>query len=334
MISSKLISDFKRPKGVQYKITSEDGAVVTFSAGPYERGFATTVGSALRRTLLAGLPGYAVIAVHFDKVSSEFENIPGVQEDTAVICVNLKKVAVGMKDANIKNKVLDFNIKGKTTLTAGDFATNDDSLIIGNPAHIILQANEDADFSFRVQISQGRGYVVSNVIEQNIETHGTIPLDANYSPVLRVGFEALPMTMNTRTDFEKLVMEIETNNVLLPQDALELAARTLKECLLTFTTLEAESITTSIDMTPLEARSDEDKIFHASAHSLDVAIPTHYFFRLNNIMDIGELVMENENDLRSRKAFHETILEDIVAQLELKKLKLNMKGVNYIRKKY
>ncbi|BBM88694.1 DNA-directed RNA polymerase subunit alpha [Spirochaetota bacterium] len=333
MISTKLVSDFKRPKGVQYKPVSDEGQRAEFSAGPYERGFAVTIGNALRRTLLSGLPGYAIVAVHFDKISSEFENIPGVVEDTTVICVNLKKVAIGMKDVNVKNKILTFDIKGKTTFTARDIA-RDESLVIGNPDHVIFEANEDAEFSFKIQISQGRGYVGSEVIERNIETRGTIPLDANYSPVSQASFEFAPMAMSAGTEFERLIIAIETNGVMLPQDALVYASRILKECFMTFDTPESETVTTPIDITPLDNRSDKDKIFHASVHSLDFSIPTHYFFKVNNITEVGELVMENEDDLRTLKYFKDEILTDISNQLKTKSLSLSMKNINYIKKKY
>ncbi len=331
MVELKLVSDFKRPKFPQHKVLSEEKNIMEFSAAPYERGFAQTVGNSLRRTLLSGLHSYAIIAVRFDKISNEYENIVGVYEDTTEICVNLRKTALYIKGESLSSKVLHFDIKGETVFTAAEFA-RDNTISVGNPEHVIFHANSESDFGFDVQINFGRGYVPSEVIEKNIEVRNTIALNADYSPVLNVAFEVEPMTMGNRNDFEKLKILIQTNGVLSPVEAMRKAAQILKECFLTFSDMEIEiPLTTAIDTKSLGVKSQRDTIYHYSVYSLSCLIPTHYFFKINNIMEIGEIVTMSEDDLRAKKKFSDLILEDIKNNLKEKWLTLNMKGVNYIQ---
>ena len=328
MIDNKLISDFKRPRGVAYRVISEDGAKAQFSASPYERGFASTIGNSLRRTLLSSLSGFAIVAVKFDKSSSEYENIEGVKQDTSMICLNLKKVAIVLIGDDMKNRVLSFKVKGEKVFKAGDLK-KDDQILVGNPDLVLFETNDKADFTFDLQISEGKGYVPSEVLESNIEIKGTIPLDADYSPVKRVAFTVEQTTVGNRSDFERMNMTIETKGVITPKAALSKAAQILKECFDTFSNYE-EELTSAVDDERLLGRSSEGKIYNQSVHSIPVSIKTHYFFKVNNLIELGQLVTQKEADLRTRKRFDEEILIDINRALSEKSLSLDMKGVNYI----
>lgn len=332
MIDNKLVSDFKRPRGVSLRTLDETGNVARFTASPYERGFATTLGNSLRRTLLSSLSGYAIVAVNFDGIMSEYEGIPGVTEDPTTICINLKKVAIALAGGDAHSRVLHYEVKGKKDFTAGDLI-KDDNIIIGNPDFVLFRANKDANFSFDIQVSQGKGYVPSEAIEANIEVRGTIPLDADYSPVKKVGFSVQPTSVGGRTDFERMDMVVETNGVVSPKDALTSAAQILKECYFTFSEVEEELLTTAVDDVKVLKKNEEDEVFNKTAHQLDVLVKTHYFFKVNDIREIGQLVMQKEADLRSKKRFEEEILFDIVNVLREQNLSLDMKGVNYVAKR-
>lgn len=325
-----LVSDFKRPKYV--KSSDQGKNIGKFTASPYEKGIAITVGNSLRRILYSALPGYAIVAVKFDQINSEFDNILGVMEDTSMILLNLKQVAVGLIDENIKNKVLKFEIKGKVDFTAQKIADKESGIIIGNPDFVIFKTNKDADFSFEIQISQGRGYIPSEMIENNIEVRGTIPLDADYSPIKKVGFTASATKVGARSDFEKLDIVIETKGTIDSEEALKRAAQILKECCYTFNEVNKEELTTPIEEEISVNKDSKDLIFYETVHSLNVLVKTDYFLKLNGFSEIGQLVTKNEAYLRSKKKIDEEIILDIQNALIQKQLNLNMKGINYVEK--
>ena len=330
MIDNKLVADFKRPKNVQYQIIKENSYTGNFLASPYERGFATTIGNSLRRTLLAGLPGYAIVAVKFEGINNQFQNIPGVLENTTNICLNFKSIAIALKDETCKSKTLTFHVKDQQVFTAGKLAEENDQIVIGNPDLVLFHANKTANFSFDIQISFGRGYIISEDIENNIEVRGTIALDADYSPVNKVSFSVEKLSIGFKNDFEKLLLNIETNGLISPSTALNQAAQILKECYLTFNDITEYYMTTPVDSHSSNKTSEEDKIYHESVHSLPVLIETHYFFKINEISQIGQLVTKSETYLQSKKRFNEVVFNDISERLKEKNLSLNMKGINYV----
>ncbi len=330
MINNILIGDFKRPKSASYKLVEENKNIANFTVGPYQRGVASTIGNSLRRILLSSLPGYAITGVKFDKINNEFDNVEGVFEDTAIICVNLKKVSIKLKDDNIKNKILNFSIKGKKEFTANDIALADPAVEVGNPELVIFSTNKNADFNFTIQISYGRGYVPSEYFIDNIEVKGTIVLDADFSPIKSCGFLVGSMKLGTKNDFEKLDLKIETKGVITPEESLKAAAQILKECFLTFNEIEEDALTTPIESRDKVNKAGKDLIFHQTIHDFPLLIKTHYFLKVNNIHEIGQLVTKSELYLKSKKGFDEEILEDIIRNLKSKSLDLNMKGINYL----
>lgn len=327
-----LISDFKRPKYIKLVAASDNKNMSTFVASPYEKGVATTIGNSLRRILYSALPGYAIVAVKFNNLSSEFDNIPGVMEDTSMILLNFKQVAITLKDENIKNKILKFEIKGETDFTSGKIQEAEEGIIVGNPDLVVFRSNKDADFSFEIQISQGRGYIPSELIEANVEVRGAIPLDADYSPIKKVGFSSEATKVGSRDDFEKLEITIETKGTIDGVVALQRAAQILKECCLTFSEVDKEVFTTPIEEDLSPEKDSKDLVFYESVHSLNVLVKTHYFFKVNGFLEIGQLVNKNEAYIRSRKKVDEEIIQDIQNSLIQKNLSLNMQGINYVEK--
>lgn len=327
-----LISDFKRPKYTKMAVLADNKNVSSFVASPYERGMAITIGNSLRRILYSSLPGYAIVAVKFSNITSEFDTIPGVLEDTTSILLNLKSVPVTIKDENVKNKVVKFEVKGKIDFTAQEITKADGGVIVGDPDQVIFSANKAADFSFEIQISQGRGYVPSEVIENNIEVRGAIPLDADYSPIKKVAFNATPTKVGTRDDFEKLEIMVETKGTIDAEVALKRAAQILKECCFTFSEIEKEVLTTPIEEEISTEKDSKDLVYYETVHNLNLLVKTHYFLKINGIIEIGQLVTKNEAYIRSRKKVDEEIIADIQNALMQKNLTLNMKGINYVEK--
>lgn len=328
MVEKRLVSEFKRPKVVEYKQDVDQKDFGVFTAKPYERGFGTTVGNSLRRTLLSAMPGNAIIAVRFDKINNEFQNVKGVLQDTTEICANLKRVAIILKDVNIRTRVLDFEIKGKRSFTAGDLKV-DETIDVGNPDLVIFTANKDAEFTFSVQVDSGRGYVPSEMFADAVETSGVILLDANYSPVRNVTFQVAPIRIGNRSDYEKLTLEIQTNGLLSPEQALREAAQILKESYFTFNNLEAETLTSAVDDRRDGVVSDRDKVFYQSVYAMEFTVRTYYFLKLNDVRQVGQLVTKTEEEIREKKKFTPEVLTDIREKLEAKGLALGMKNIDY-----
>ena len=333
MIENKLISELKRPKSVEFKESEDNSASYgSFVAYPYERGFALTIGNSLRRTILSSLQGYAFIGLKCNKINNEFQNIPGVLQDTTEIISNLKNVSIAIDDPSITSRILHFEIKGKKVFKVSDLKL-DKMIQIFNPDMVIFESNKDANFEIDLQLDLGRGYVPAEIIQNNIETHGTIALDGNYSPIKSVNFNIEQVRVGNRGDFEKLKIDIETNGVLKPDEALKNAAQILRETYLTFGSIDNVMLTKDVDDLKEDDKDDKDKIFFESVYKLEFTVRTHFFFKINEIKQIGQLVIKTEDELLKKKEVTKEIIEDIKTVLELNSLSLEMKDINYLEKK-
>ena len=333
MIESNLLSLIKRPENVEYSQDALDDTQGIFKASPYEKGFGTTLGNSFRRTLLAALPGYAVVAVKFNCVNNEFENIPGVYQDTSRIIINLKKLMIGFKDTTIHSKVFHFKIEGARAFKAKDFLTDDANVIVADPDYEILSTTKkEASFEISIQVELGRGYVPSENLQNSIEAVGTIPIDADYSPINKVSFKVNQISNGGRIDYEELELFIETKGIISPTKALEQAAQILKESYLTFSNVEAEAMTKPIENKNDKGDAKKDKMLYETVYALGLTVKSYFFLKVNEIREIGQLVTKKEDELRMKKHFHEDLLEDINTRLQEHNYRLNMKNVNYVEK--
>ena len=215
-----------------YKITeyNESNHYAKFEFTPLERGFAQTLGTALRRVMLSSMPGSANNSVKITGVMHEFQKIEGVVEDVTQIVLNLKSVVILNHSENkdeIKKMELTANKEG--VVTAGDIKHDSDIEII-NPDQVICNLVKGGKIEMELTVSNGRGYVDSRENQKIFETQvGVIALDTNYSPIERVAFEPLPTRVGQNENFDKLIMEVYTNGSLTPEEAMALAARILIE---------------------------------------------------------------------------------------------------------
>ena len=215
-----------------YKITeyNESNHYAKFEFSPLERGFAQTLGTALRRVMLSSMPGSAINSVKITGVMHEFQKIEGVVEDVTQIVLNLKSVVILNHSENkdeIKKMELTANKEG--VVTAGDIKHDSDIEII-NPDQVICNLVKGGKIEMELTVSNGRGYVDSREKHKIFETQGgVIALDTNYSPIERVAFEPLPTRVGQNENFDKLIMEVYTNGSLTPEEAMALAARILIE---------------------------------------------------------------------------------------------------------
>ncbi|MDH5681617.1 MAG: DNA-directed RNA polymerase subunit alpha, partial [Spirochaetota bacterium] len=223
MAHKNLLRDFKRPKNILFEHEEVNPFYGRFVAAPFERGFGMTIANSIRRTLLSSIQGYAITALRVEYVneegknallSNEFECIHGVVEDTIQIVQNLKNVHLKLLDDS-ENKTVFIEKKGEGAFTAKDLET-DTNVQVLNPDFVIATLNEDASLFIELQVDLGRGYVAAERNLEYIQTIGTVPIDALFSPVRRVNFKVENTRVGQRTDYDKFILEVWTDGTITP----------------------------------------------------------------------------------------------------------------------
>ena len=235
---SQSVTDFLTPRHIDVQEVSATRARVTLE--PLERGFGHTLGNTLRRILLSSMPGCAITEVQIDGVLHEYSTIEGVQEDVIDILLNLKGVAVVLHSQD--EAVLTLSKEGTGPVTAADFQLTQD-VEIANPDHLICTLNEKGSIRLEAKVTRGRGYVPVDSIEDDEESRpiGVLRLDATYSPMRRVAYSVESARVEQRTDLDKLVLDIETNGTIDPEEAIRRAATILQQQLAVFVDLDPPS---------------------------------------------------------------------------------------------
>jgi DNA-directed RNA polymerase subunit alpha len=267
---------------------------------PFERGYGHTLGNALRRVLLSSMVGYAPTEVTIAGVLHEYSTIDGVQEDVVHIMLNLKGVVFKLHNRDEVTLVL--RKEGEGPVTAADIQTPHDVEVI-NPEHVIAHLAHGGKLDMQIKVEKGRGYVPGNLRrfgEESTKSIGRIVLDASFSPVRRVSYAVENARVEQRTDLDKLVMEIETNGAISPEEAIRASAKILVEQLIVFTQLEGQGL---VDLAGLTARSAEQEgpeppaILLRPVDELELTVRSANCLKAENIYYIGDLVQRSETEL-------------------------------------
>lgn len=289
---------------------------------PFERGFGHTLGNALRRILLSSMPGYAPTEVSIDGVLHEYSTIDGVQEDVVDILLNLKGIVFKLN--NRDEVTMTLKKEGEGVVRASDIDLPHDVEII-NPDHVIAHLSPGGKLGMEVKVECGRGYVPGNI--RNLgdsKTIGKLILDASYSPVIRVSYAVESARVEQRTDLDKLVMDIETNGVIEPEEAIRNAARVLVEQLSVFADLEgmpiSEAPKKSMPVDPVLLRPVDD---------LELTVRSANCLKAENIYYIGDLIQRTENELLKTPNLGRKSLNEIKEVLATRGLTLGMKLENW-----
>ena len=298
---------FQRPKRVDIEKETATPVFSRFSAQPFERGFATTVGNALRRCLLSSIEGAAVTAVHIEGVLHEFSSIPGVVDDVADIILNLRQVPIRLDSEEPKFLSLDF--KGPGEVMAGDLS-GDPAIEIIDPDLPIATLNEEAHLKMQVQVKLGRGYVTADKNFDDTMGIGWIPIDSVHSPVRRVNYKVEPARVGRATDYERLLLEVHTNGTLPPDEALSLASMLLRDHLGIFTHAE-ESMREEAPAAASEELSGLDKLLAKSIDELDLSVRSANCLKNANINNLRDLVRKTEREMLETKNFGKKSLEEL-----------------------
>lgn len=283
--------DFLTPREIAVETISPFHAKITLE--PLERGFGHTLGNTLRRILLSSMPGAAIVEVKIDGVLHEYSAIPGVQEDVVEILLNLKGVAIRMLGRH--EITLKLNKKGPGVVVAGDIETEHDVEVV-NPSHVIAHLNESGSLDMTFKVMLGRGYQTSVAHARKSEaktTIGALHVDASFSPVKRVAYSVDNARVEQRTDLDKLVIDLETNGTLDPEEAIRRSATILQQQLAAFVDLQSAPAIQ-------EKSSREDSvnpIFHRPVDDLELTVRSANCLKAENIFFIGDLVQRTEGDL-------------------------------------
>jgi DNA-directed RNA polymerase subunit alpha len=282
-----------KPKAIQVEPLGGHRAKVTLE--PFERGYGHTLGNALRRVLLSSMVGFAPTEVTIAGVLHEYSSIDGVQEDVVNIMLNLKGVVFRLHNRDEVTLVLRKD--GEGPVTAADIQTPHDIEIV-NPGHVIGHLSQGGKLDMQIKVEKGRGYVPGNVRrygEESSKAIGRIVLDASFSPVKRVSYTVESARVEQRTDLDKLVMEIETNGAISPEEAIRASAKILVEQLAVFAQLEGSEIA-AFDA-PTKSAQHFDPILLRPVDELELTVRSANCLKAENIYYIGDLIQRTETEL-------------------------------------
>jgi DNA-directed RNA polymerase subunit alpha len=311
------------PKRLEYTAKTLTPTYGEFFAQPFEKGWGTTIGNALRRVLLSSVEGAAISALRIEGVLHEFTSIPGVYEDVTDIILNLKQLPVALhSDAP---QMITLDIKGPRKITAGDIVCPAEVEVL-DKSMPICTINEEGSLRMEMMVRRGRGY---SPAEQNFDAaldKGFIPIDAIYSPVKKVRYFVENSRLGQSTDYDKLTLELWTNGVVTPADALAEAAQLLKDHLLLFLNFEVgEEEKPAAAAAPEDANlSDFDRLLLTPIEELDLSVRAYNCLKNAEIRNLKDLVVKTEDDLLKTKNFGQKTLKEIKALLAEKDLSLGM----------
>lgn len=311
---------FQRPKRLEVDRETLTATYGRFTAQPFERGFATTIGNALRRCLLSSIEGAAVTAVNIEGVLHEFSSIPGVQEDVTDIILNLKQVSFTLHSE--EPKVLSIDVSGSGNVTAGQM-TEDPQIEVFDPNVHIATLNEEAHLKLQAQIKKGRGYVSADRNFDESMGIGWIPVDSAHSPVRRVNYRVEAARLGQTTDYERLILEVWTNGTVSPEEAVSLAAMLLKDHLGIFIQSE-ESLRHDGSELGREELAGLDALLAKNIDELDLSVRSANSLKNANIHTLRDLVRRTEKDMLETKNFGKKSLEEVQEVLDKLGLSLGM----------
>ncbi|EAU53492.1 DNA-directed RNA polymerase subunit alpha [Mariprofundus ferrooxydans] len=289
---------------------------------PLERGYGTTIGNSLRRMLLSSLPGAAVTSVLMDGVAHEYDSIKGVREDVMDIILSLKELDLRMEGDEAAT--ISLEIKGSAIVTAADIKCPA-GLSVLNPELILAHLNDDAHLKIEAVVEKGRGYEPATDREVDERAVGSLLVDASYSPIRRVSTRVEAARVGQRTNYDKLIMEIETNGSLSPEEALNSAAKILEAQLAVFVDFENVSIVSE----PEGPDDTLDNLLIQPIEHLDLSVRSMNCLKSDDVFRVGDLVQRSEQEMLRTPNFGRKSLNEIKEVLENMGLELGMDLPNW-----
>ena len=303
-----MVDELLKPRMVDIKEVAKNRSHIVLE--PLERGFGHTLGNALRRILLSSMSGCAVTEVQIEGVLHEYSSMEGVKEDVVEVLLNLKSLAVNMADGH-DEATITLKKSGEGVVKASDFDTGGIVNII-DPEHVIAHMTKGGELSMQVKVERGRGYVPATnaPADEKAKTIGLIALDASFSPVRKVTFDVENARVEQRTDMDKLIIEIETNGSIDPEQAVRKAATFLHEQIAVFVDLKAPE-----PVQAEQAQPDVDPILLRPVDDLELTVRSANCLKAEDICYIGDLVQRSEMELLKTPNLGKKSLNEIKAVL-------------------
>ena len=314
------LGDLLKPRLVEVQKISDSRAKVTLE--PLERGFGHTLGNALRRILLSSMPGCAVVEAEIDGVLHEYSTVEGVQEDVIEILLNLKDLAIRMHTRG--EATLTLSKKGPGAVTAGDITVDHDVEVV-NPEHVIANLTKAGELNMTMKVARGRGYVPASARHSEDDRPiGRLQIDASFSPVHKISYVVESARVDQRTDLDKLVIELQTNGTIDPEEAIRHAATILQDQLTHFIDLKGKT-----EEAPKEEEPDVDPILLRPVDDLELTVRSANCLKAENIYYIGDLIQRTEVELLKTPNLGKKSLTEIKDVLASKGLSLGMRLDNW-----
>ncbi|MDX1501433.1 MAG: DNA-directed RNA polymerase subunit alpha [Thermoanaerobaculia bacterium] len=303
---------FQRPKRIEVDSESLTPTYGKFIAQPFERGFATTVGNAMRRSLLSSIEGAAITAIQIEGVLHEFSSMPGVVEDVTDIILNLKQIPIRLHSE--EPRFISLEVDGPGAVTAGQFGA-DPQVEICDPDVHIATLNEQGKLKLQARVARGRGYVSAEKNFDEAMGIGWVPLDSVHSPVRRVNYKVSAARVGRATDYERLVLEVWTNGTLSPEETVSHAATLLTDHLTIF--IDSESAIAAQPAADEGREATElDRVLAKPIDELDLSVRSANCLKNANIHTLRDLVSRSEKEMLETRNFGRKSLDEVREVLE------------------
>ena len=281
-----------------------------FEVEPLERGFGITLGNSLRRILLSSLPGYAIDTVKIKGVNHEFTTIPGVTEDVTDIILNLKQVC--LKSADMDQKNISIKVKGPCEVTAADIVTDGTIEVVNKDLHIAY-VDENSELDIEMTAVKGRGYEAGDRATHPTESLNILPIDSIFTPVKKVNFSIEKTRVGQRADYDKLTLEIWTNGVIEPYEALSMAAKILNEHLEMF--IDLSEIAKTMSIMSQKELSMKDKLLETPIEELEFSVRSYNCLKRAGINVVADIVSKTEQDMIKVRNLGKKSFDEVTAKL-------------------
>jgi DNA-directed RNA polymerase subunit alpha len=297
---------FQKPKRLVANTETLSERYGMFTAQPFERGFGTTIGNALRRALLSSIEGAAITAVRIEGVAHEFSPIPGVVEDATDIILNLKQIPFKMAGEGIKTVRLKVEESGE--VLSGSIETDSDVEVLDRTMHIAT-VSEGGKLNIEMRLKMGRGYVSADRNFDEDLPLGYIPIDSVHSPVRKVNYNVEAARLGQMTDYDKLTLEVWTNGAVSPADSIGMAAKLLKDHMTIF--VNFEETPEAVEETSERIPGQMNEVLNRSVEELELSVRSYNCLKNANIQTIGDLVQRTEAEMLRTKNFGRKSLNEI-----------------------
>ena len=302
--------DIEKPR-IETLDMTPDGKYGRFTLEPLERGYGTTIGNSLRRTLLSSLQGVAVTSIKIDGVQHEFSTIPHVKEDVTEIVLNIKGLTAKLHSDSVKTVYIE--AEGPCEVTAASIKADSEVEIL-NPELHIATLDEGAKLVMELTLDKGRGYVPAEMNKTEHTPIGVIPVDSIYNPVVKADYSVDNTRVGQQTDYDRLTIEVWTNGVLTAKEAVSWSAKILTEHLKLFTDLSADASNSEI---MVEKSGDaKDKILEMTIEELDLSVRSFNCLKRANINTVEDLTEKTEEDMMKVRNLGRKSLEEVIAKLQ------------------